>query len=104
MSALSCTFLETEWLAIHLAPSGIRVNAIAPGFFLTKQNYSLLMGEDDQPTARCQKILDNTPMARLGTSEDLLGALLFLANEDASAFVTGTVMAIDGGFNAYSGV
>jgi NAD(P)-dependent dehydrogenase (short-subunit alcohol dehydrogenase family) len=94
----------TEWLAIHLAPAGIRVNAIAPGFFLTQQNYALLMGDNDTPTPRCQKILDNTPMNRLGKPEELLGATLYLASDDASGFVTGTVMAIDGGFNAYSGV
>lgn len=94
----------TEWLAIHLAPTGVRVNAIAPGFFLTQQNYSLLMDENDKPTARCQKILDNTPMNRLGKPEDLLGALMYLVSDEASGFVTGTVMAIDGGFNAYSGV
>jgi NAD(P)-dependent dehydrogenase (short-subunit alcohol dehydrogenase family) len=94
----------TEWLAVHLAPAGVRVNAIAPGFFLTQQNYSLLMGENDTPTPRCQKILDNTPMGRLGNPDDLLAAALYLASDAASGFVTGTVMAIDGGFNAYSGV
>ncbi len=94
----------TEWLAVHLAPAGVRVNAIAPGFFLTQQNYSLLMDENDVPTPRCQKILDSTPMDRLGKPEELLGAMLYLASDAASSFVTGTVLAIDGGFNAYSGV
>ncbi|MCJ8332405.1 MAG: SDR family oxidoreductase [Lentisphaeria bacterium] len=94
----------TEWLAVHLAPTGVRVNAIAPGFFLTKQNEQLLMGDNNTPTERCQKIIDHTPMGRLGKADELIGALLYLASEDASGFVTGTVMAVDGGFNAYSGV
>ncbi len=94
----------TQWLAVHLAPCGVRVNAIAPGFFLTEQNYKLLMGDNDTPTARCQKIIDNTPMARLGKPEELIGSLLYLCCDDASGFVTGTVMPIDGGFNAFSGV
>ncbi len=103
-SAKAAIVNYTEWLAVHLAPTGVRVNAIAPGFFLTAQNYTLLMGDNDTPTTRCQKILDNTPMGRLGKPEELLGALLYLVNDQASGFVTGTVMAIDGGFNAYSGV
>lgn len=94
----------TQWLSVHLAPTGCRVNAIAPGFFLTAQNYKLLMGDNDTPTARCQQILDGTPMGRLGTPEDLTGSILYLCSDKASAFVTGTVMPIDGGFCAYSGV
>ena len=94
----------TQWLSVHLAPCGVRVNAIAPGFFLTEQNRKLLMGDNDTPTARCQKIIDNTPMARLGKPEELIGSLLYLASDGASGFVTGTVMAVDGGFNAFSGV
>ncbi len=94
----------TQWLAVHFAPAGIRVNAIAPGFFVTNQNYSLLFDKDGNPTARSNKILTHTPMGRFGRPEDLTGALLFLADEKASGFVTGTVLAIDGGFAAYSGV
>jgi len=94
----------TEWLAVHLGPTGVRVNAIAPGFFLTAQNHKLLMGDNNTPTERCAKILNNTPMGRLGVPGDLIGALLFLASEEASGFVTGTNMVIDGGFNSYSGV
>ena len=94
----------TEWLATHLAPSGVRVNGIAPGFFLTTQNYQLLMGDNDTPTPRCAKILASTPMNRLGKKEELTGALLYLASDAASGFVTGITLAVDGGFNAYSGV
>jgi len=94
----------TEWLACHLAPAGLRVNAIAPGFFLTKQNEQLLMGDNNTPTPRCAKILANTPQNRLGNPEDLLGGLLYLVDDKAAGFVNGIVLAIDGGFNAYSGV
>lgn len=94
----------TQWLAVHFAPSGIRVNAIAPGFFVTAQNKSLLFDENGEPTARTGKILAATPMNRFGKPEELLGALLFLADPGASGFVTGTVIPVDGGFNAYSGV
>ena len=94
----------TQWLAVHFAPAGIRVNAIAPGFFSTAQNRALLFNEDGTPTARTGKILAATPMKRFGQPEELLGALLFLTDNRASGFVTGTVLPVDGGFQAYSGV
>ena len=94
----------TQWLAVHLAPCNIRVNAIAPGFFVTNQNRALLYNQDGTPTARTGKILSHTPLNRFGETEDLLGALLWLASDQASGFVTGQVIAIDGGFSAYSGV
>lgn len=94
----------TQWLAVHMAPVGIRVNAIAPGFFLTDQNRALLMNPDGSPTERSSKILNNTPMAKYGTPEDLVGALMWLVCEKAAGFVTGTVIPVDGGFSAYSGV
>lgn len=94
----------TQWLAVHFSKVGIRCNAIAPGFFVTKQNEKLLFTDDGKPTARTEKILRNTPMDRFGKAEELIGATLFLTNEDAATFVTGVVLPIDGGFNAYSGV
>jgi NAD(P)-dependent dehydrogenase (short-subunit alcohol dehydrogenase family) len=94
----------TEWLAVHFAPCGIRVNAIAPGFFAAKQNQALLYNADGSPTARTGKILAATPMKKFGQPEDLYGALLFLASDEASGFVTGVCIPVDGGFNAYSGV
>lgn len=94
----------TEWLAVHLAKVGIRVNAIAPGFFLTDQNRALLTTPDGGLTPRSHKILNHTPMAKFGEPADLLGALLWLASDQAAGFVTGTVIPIDGGFSAYSGV
>lgn len=94
----------TQWLAVHLAEAGIRVNAIAPGFFLTEQNRNLLMNPDGSLTERSAKILAHTPMRRFGVPEDLIGTLLWLADDSTSGFVTGTVIAIDGGFMAYSGV
>ncbi|MBQ6472393.1 MAG: SDR family oxidoreductase [Victivallales bacterium] len=94
----------TQWLAVHLAPMGIRVNAIAPGFFLTDQNRSLLTNPDGSLTPRSHKILNGTPMNKFGTPEDLLGALLWLLSDAGAGFVTGTVIPIDGGFSAYSGV
>ncbi|MRH42781.1 SDR family oxidoreductase [Aquibacillus halophilus] len=94
----------TQWLAVHMAESGVRVNAIAPGFFLTDQNRSLLTNEDGSPKPRMEKIVAHTPMRRLGSPEDLLGTLLWLVNDDASGFVTGTCIPVDGGFMAYSGV
>jgi NAD(P)-dependent dehydrogenase (short-subunit alcohol dehydrogenase family) len=94
----------TEWLAVHFAKVNIRVNAIAPGFFLTNQNRFLLIDEKtNELTERGEKILNNTPMGKFGEPEDLQGAVLYLLS-DISKFVTGTVLAIDGGFNAYSGV
>ncbi|MEA4833005.1 MAG: SDR family oxidoreductase [Oscillospiraceae bacterium] len=94
----------TQWLAVHFAKSGIRVNAIAPGFFSTAQNKALLFNTDGTPTARTEKILAHTPMGRFGEPEDLIGALLWLCDNKASGFVTGTVIPVDGGFSAYSGV
>lgn len=93
----------TQWLAVHFSKVGIRVNAIAPGFFLTKQNRTLLLNPDGSPTDRTKKILNMTPMGRLGEPEELLGTLLWLCS-DASKFVTGIVVPVDGGFSAYSGV
>ena len=94
----------TQWLAVHFSKVGIRVNAIAPGFFSTKQNAKLLFNEDGTPTARTGKILAATPMGRLGESNELEGGLLFLLNNEAAGFITGVVLPIDGGFSAYSGV
>ncbi|MDF2651643.1 MAG: D-mannonate oxidoreductase [Paenibacillus sp.] len=94
----------TQWLAVHLAESGIRVNAIAPGFFLTQQNEKLLLKEDGSLTDRSHKIITHTPMRRFGKPEDLLGTLLWLTDENMSGFVTGTTIPVDGGFMAYSGV
>jgi NAD(P)-dependent dehydrogenase (short-subunit alcohol dehydrogenase family) len=94
----------TEWLAVHFAPVGIRCNAIAPGFFVTNQNRGLLFDADGNPTARTGKILGGTPQKRFGEVSDLLGTLLWLSSDEASGFVTGTVIPVDGGFNAYSGV
>ena len=94
----------TQFMAVHFAEMGIRVNAIAPGFFSTQQNKTLLWNEDGTPTARTGKILAATPMGRFGEPEELSGALLFLCDKDYSGFVTGTTIAVDGGFNAYSGV
>ena len=94
----------TQWLATHLAKVGIRVNAIAPGFFVTNQNRALLTNPDGTLTPRGQTILTHTPMGRFGTPEDLLGAALWLLDDKASGFVNGTVIPIDGGFAAFSGV
>ena len=94
----------TEWLAVHFAPCGIRCNAIAPGFFVTNQNRALLFHEDGTPTPRTGKILAATPMDRFGEVGDLMGTLLWLASDEASGFVTGVVVPVDGGFNASSGV
>ena len=94
----------TEWLAVHFSKVGIRVNAIAPGFFSTAQNAALLWNPDGTPTARTGKILAATPMGRFGQPEELNGALLFLLNNEAAGFVTGVTIPIDGGFSAYSGV
>ena len=94
----------TQWLAVHFAPCGIRCNAIAPGFFVTKQNKDLLFNADGTPTPRTGKILAATPMRKFGEVSDLIGCLLWLADDDASGFVTGTIIPVDGGFSAYSGV
>ena len=94
----------TQWLAVHFCKVGIRVNAIAPGFFSTKQNASLLFNEDGTPTARTGKILAATPMGRFGEANELDGSMLFLLNNEAAGFITGVVLPVDGGFSAYSGV
>ncbi|MBQ8429532.1 MAG: SDR family oxidoreductase [Clostridia bacterium] len=94
----------TQWLAVHFAPCNIRCNAIAPGFFVTNQNRSLLFNEDGTPTERTGKILAATPMKKFGEISDLIGTLMWLADDSASGFVTGTVIPVDGGFSAYSGV
>ncbi|MCI6837230.1 MAG: SDR family oxidoreductase [Clostridiales bacterium] len=94
----------TQWLAVHFSKVGIRVNAIAPGFFSTQQNAALLFNPDGTPTPRTGKILAATPMGRFGESEELLGGMLFLLNNEAASFITGVVLPIDGGFSAYSGV
>lgn len=94
----------TQWLAVYFAQSNIRCNAIAPGFFSTAQNAKLLWNADGSPTARTEKILRATPMGRFGVPDDLIGALLFLADDRCSAFVTGVILPVDGGFSAYRGV
>ena len=94
----------TQWLAVHFAPCNIRVNGIAPGFFVTNQNRALLFNEDGTPTARTGKILASTPQKKFGEVSDLIGTLLWLASDEASGFVTGVIVPVDGGFNAYSGV
>lgn len=94
----------TQWLAVHFSKTNVRCNAIAPGFFVTKQNEKLLFTEDGQPTPRTGKILGSTPMGRFGKAEELLGTLLFLVSKEASGFVNGVVIPVDGGFSAYSGV
>jgi len=94
----------TAWLAVHVARAGIRVNAIAPGFFLTSQNRFLLTDEKTgKPTARGEKILASTPMGRYGEVDELTGTTLFLLS-DISKFLTGIVIPVDGGFSAYGGV
>ena len=94
----------TQWLATYLARSGVRVNAIAPGFFMTEQNHALQFNPDGTPTPRVRKILAGTPMGRFGELSELIGALLFLVDERAAGFVTGVVLPVDGGYSAYSGV
>ena len=94
----------TEWAANYFARSGIRVNALAPGFFQTPQNHALHFNEDGTPTPRSKKIVEATPMGRYGEPEELIGALLFLVSPKGSAFVTGVVLPVDGGFHCYLGV
>jgi NAD(P)-dependent dehydrogenase (short-subunit alcohol dehydrogenase family) len=93
----------TQWLAVHFAPAGVRVNAIAPGFLLTNQNKFLLVDEKGMRTPRGAKIIAATPMGRYAEPEELVGTMLYLLS-DISGFVTGVVIPVDGGFNAYSGV
>ena len=94
----------TQWLATHFAGTGIRVNAIAPGFLVSAQNYKLLFNEDGTPTPRSAKILNGTPMGRFVDSAELIGATLFLCDERSASAITGVVLPIDCGFAAYSGV
>ena len=94
----------TQWLAVHFSKVGIRVNAIAPGFFLTDQNRALLIDEKGEYTERSKKIISQTPMGRFGEKEELIGTLLWLLCKEASGFVNGVVIPVDGGFSAYSGV
>lgn len=94
----------TQWLAVHFSKVGIRVNAIAPGFFSTAQNKALLFNPDGTPTPRTGKIIAATPMGRFGEVDELLGSMLFLVNEKAAGFITGICIPIDGGFSSYSGV
>jgi NAD(P)-dependent dehydrogenase (short-subunit alcohol dehydrogenase family) len=94
----------TQWLAVYMAKIGIRVNAIAPGFFLTEQNRSLLTDNNGNFNDRAKQIIEHTPMGRFGNPQDLIGTLLWLLDEKASGFVTGIVVPVDGGFSAYSGV
>ncbi len=94
----------TQWLAVHMSKVNIRVNAIAPGFFLTEQNRILLTNKDGSFNTRAEKILNNTPMGRFGEPEELIGTLLWLIDEKASSFVNGIVIPVDGGFSAYAGV
>lgn len=94
----------TQWLAVHFSKAGIRVNAIAPGFFATEQNKTFLFEADGSLTERSEKILAATPMGRFGKPEELVGALLFFLNNDAASFVTGVVLPVDGGFSSYCGV
>ena len=91
-------------LCVHFATAGIRVNALAPGFFVTAQNKALLYREDGTPTPRTDKILAGTPMGRFGAPDELIGGMLYLLSDNAASFVTGVVLPIDGGFAAYSGV
>lgn len=94
----------TEWLAVHFSHVGIRVNALAPGFFATEQNKTLLFDEQGNLSERSKKIIGSTPMGRFGDPKDLLGTVTYLIDSEASGFVTGVVIPVDGGFNAYSGV
>lgn len=94
----------TSWLAVHFAKEGIRVNAIAPGFFVSNQNRALLFNDDGTPTPRTDKILRSTPMGRFGEAAELWGTVEWLLDETKSGFVTGITVPVDGGFSAYSGV
>lgn len=93
-----------QWLTVHLGPLGIRVNAIAPGFFVTKQNKAMMTNPDGSLTPRSQKVIDHTPLGRMGEPDDLIGLLLFLCDHTASGYINGTVIPVDGGFMATPGV
>ena len=103
-SAKAAVASLTKWLSVYFSKAGIRVNALAPGFFSTKQNKPLLWTENGTPTARTEKILQETPLGRFGEPEELIGPALFLLDNQAASFVTGVVLAADGGFTAYAGV
>src|SRR5699024_12254622 len=94
----------TQWLSVYMSKTGVRVNAMAPGFLATKQNRDLLFDKDGNLTERSHKIISATPMGRFGETEELLGTLLYLADHRASGFVTVITIPVDGGFSAYSGV
>jgi NAD(P)-dependent dehydrogenase (short-subunit alcohol dehydrogenase family) len=94
----------TQWLAVHFASAGIRVNAIAPGFFISEQNKQLLFNEDGTKTKRAESIIEHTPMQRFGHSNELLGTLMYLLNHETSGFVTGIIIPVDGGFSAFGGI
>jgi len=94
----------TQWLTVHLGPLGIRVNAIAPGFFITKQNRAMMTNPDGTLSARSQKVIAHTPAGRMGEPDDLIGLLLFLCDYSASSYINGVVIPVDGGFMATPGV
>ena len=94
----------TEWLAVHFAQAGVRVNAIAPGWFETAQNKELLRNPDGSLSSRSKKVIAHTPYGRFGVPEELCGTLLYLADAEMSGFVTGATIPVDGGFSAYGGV
>ena len=103
-NAKSAILNLTQWLAVHLGESGIRCNAIAPGFYAAEQNHDLLFNADGSYTDRARKIIAGTPMGRFGNPEELIGAALFLASDETASFVNGIVLPVDGGYSAYSGV
>lgn len=103
-NAKSAILNLTQWLAVHFGESGIRCNAIAPGFYAAEQNHDLLFNTDGTYTDRARKIIAGTPMGRFGNPEELIGAALFLASDETTSFVNGIVLPVDGGYSAYSGV
>lgn len=103
-NAKSAILNLTQWLAVHFGESGIRCNAIAPGFYAAEQNHDLLFNADGSYTDRARKIISGTPMGRFGNPEELIGAALFLASDETASFVNGIVLPVDGGYSAYSGV
>lgn len=103
-NAKSAILNLTQWLAVHFGESGIRCNAIAPGFYAAEQNHDLLFNADGTYTDRARKIITGTPMGRFGNPEELIGAALFLASDETASFVNGIVLPVDGGYSAYSGV
>lgn len=103
-NAKSAILNLTQWLAVHFGESGIRCNAIAPGFYAADQNHDLLFNADGTYTDRARKIITGTPMGRFGNPKELIGAALFLASDETAGFVNGIVLPVDGGYSAYSGV